>query len=392
MDTVYQSYRSISTIINGVPVNIFSKPGLPDRDRVSPAQHLIAELVQPPPRANLLYLGCGQGACTVALASSSPSRKIWLRDINLGALRATEKTLQANGEFNFQIVKEPCLPEKLHGLFDLVVMVLPKGRGLVRRWLVEAWQALRPTGQFILAGSNNMGIQSAVKDAGQVFSELTILGYKKGSRLVRFIKRETDSAMPAWAVEPGISPGSWATFPYQFDQTNLCLHSLPGIFSYDRVDAGTRLLLNSITVQPRDKVLDLGCGYGIIGITAALMGAAWVDLVDINLLAVSSTQKNLAVNQIHNASAFASDVLSDVASCDYSLIISNPPFHSGKQVDYLIAQAFIEESFRALLLGGRLVIVANRFIQYDKLIKTIFGNVTRLTENNKYYVLAAVKG
>ena len=75
----------------------------------------------------------------------------------------------------------------------------------------------------------------------------------------------------------------------------------------------------------------------------------------------------------------------------YDLILSNPPFHTGHAVDYQIAQAMISQSFQALNPGGQMIIVANRFIRYDRLIKEIFGNVSSLSESGKFHVLSGLK-
>ncbi len=124
---------------------------------------------------------------------------------------------------------------------------------------------------------------------------------------------------------------------------------------------------------------------------AAVNGAGWVDFVDNDLLAVASCKESLALNGITNASIFAGDLLDPIGSNKYDLILSNPPFHAGQAVDYQIAESMITQSYHTLNVGGKIIIVANRFIRYDYQIQAIFGNISYLAETGKFHVLSGVK-
>jgi 16S rRNA (guanine1207-N2)-methyltransferase len=137
--------------------------------------------------------------------------------------------------------------------------------------------------------------------------------------------------------------------------------------------------------------LDIGCGYGIIGLFAAVHGATWVDFVDTDLLAIASCKETLTLNRIKNVSIFTGDLLDPIGSNKYDLILSNPPFHAGQGVDYQIAKAMIRQAYHALNTGGRIIIVANRFIRYDHQIQQVFGNISYLAETGKFHVLSGVK-
>ena len=80
------------------------------------------------------------------------------------------------------------IPLSLHHKFDAVLMQNPKGRSLARRWLVQAHLALVEGGSLFIAGSNNSGIQSMIKDAQELFNNGSILAYKKGNRVAQFTK------------------------------------------------------------------------------------------------------------------------------------------------------------------------------------------------------------
>jgi 16S rRNA (guanine1207-N2)-methyltransferase len=114
-------------------------------------------------------------------------------------------------------------------------------------------------------------------------------------------------------------------------------------------------------------------------------------MVDSNLLAVAAANKNITENKIQNAQAIASDLLEKVYKEKYHFIVANPPFHTGKEVNYDVTQALLHQAFSALRPQGKIILVANRFIRYDYQLKNIFHNVNVLAETNRYHVLSASK-
>jgi 16S rRNA (guanine1207-N2)-methyltransferase len=136
-------------------------------------------------------------------------------------------------------------------------------------------------------------------------------------------------------------------------------------------------------------VLDIGCGNGILGFTASLENAARVDLVDNNLLAVVSTEKNFTFHNIENFCALPSDGLCAVVGKTYDLILSNPPFHTGSAVDYSASHAIFAQCKNSLNSSGKLILVANRFIRYDHLLEKLFKSVKILQRTNRYHIVSA---
>jgi 16S rRNA (guanine1207-N2)-methyltransferase len=112
-----------------------------------------------------------------------------------------------------------------------------------------------------------------------------------------------------------------------------------------------------------------------------------VELVDSNLLAVAAARRNLADLGLAQAHAYPGDALSETRDANFSLIASNPPFHTGKMVDYHAAEAFIRQGRQALAPSGRMVIVANRFIRYDGLMAELFSTVETLVVTSRFHVL-----
>lgn len=388
----YHQTRTFSDELDGQSLKFISKPGIPEWDRITPSVRLLAEQIQISRPARLLIYGCGHGALPVALARKNPDGEQWVTDTLSLSQELTAETFQENGlsiPINFLDIS--ALTEKPEHL-DMVVIDLPKGRQLAQRWLVEAFTVLRTDGQLFVAGANKQGIRSVIKDAESLFGSGTILAYKKGNRITRFVKRDSSLPSTPWLHSPGIFPESWIEFEAELPSGALQLRSLPGVFSSDKLDEGTQLLLQHLEIPSGASVLDLGCGYGVIGVQAARTNADHVDLVDNNLYAVASAQENIRLIEVKNALAFPSDALEAVRSRHYNLIVTNPPFHSGKEVEYQITQAFFQQSPKVLEPDGEFWLVANKFIPYERMMQPFFRRVERVAETNRYYVLRAVTG
>ena len=99
----------------------------------------------------------------------------------------------------------------------------------------------------------------------------------------------------------------------------------------------------------------------------------------------------LEKHDLKKAKSYPDDVLGSRPESSLDKIISNPPFHAGRQVDYQMAHALIAQSFRALKLGGSITLVANRFIRYDREMERFFSNVNCIFANPRYHVLRAIK-
>ena len=106
-----------------------------------------------------------------------------------------------------------------------------------------------------------------------------------------------------------------------------------GVFSKDKLDYGTRLLLETITKENLiGNTLDLGCGYGIIGIYLSLTtNLSKIDMVDVNKRAILLAKDNIKLNKLTNINVFESDIYSEVKD-KYNYIITNPPIRAGKEI------------------------------------------------------------
>ena len=388
---MYTQVQENQARLGGMQLRYMTKPGLAEWQTVTPAAALLAEHASLPQPSQALWLGCGHGAAAAALAQRFPDSQLVLMDTSFVATQMAMLTIQMNRITNARVLQQNSVLPEGQGTFEAVLLNLPKGRKLAQRWLAEAWFALKTGGYLFISGANDQGIQPTLKDASQVFGAAAILDYSKGNRIARLRKSTAETPQAAWLQTPGIAPGTWHSLEIETIQGRLALFSLPGVFSYDQLDAGTALLLEHMSVKQGERVLDLGCGYGIIGLLAFRAGAGQVDLVDENFLAVSAASANMQKYGLDNARVLASDGLSALSGQSYACILSNPPFHAGKGVDYQMAHAFIEKSWQALEPGGRLVLVANRFIRYEQVMRKYFRVVSQQAETDRYHILCGIK-
>jgi len=164
-----------------------------------------------------------------------------------------------------------------------------------------------------------------------------------------------------------------------------------GVFGHRRVDRGTRLLLEALRVRPTDEILDVGCGYGVIGIVAAsqaLEGRA--VLVDVNERAVELSRRNAARAGLRNVEVRQGFLYEPVAGETFDLIVTNPPIRAGRGV----VRAIIEGAQAHLRPGGTFYLVA-RTAQgartLGRLIAQVFGNVEEVERGGGFRVYRAVR-
>jgi 16S rRNA (guanine1207-N2)-methyltransferase len=172
----------------------------------------------------------------------------------------------------------------------------------------------------------------------------------------------------------------------------LKLQSDAGVFSKNRIDTGTRLLVESLRLGPGCRqVLDLGCGYGPIGLTIAkLLPQARVYMSDVNERAVELARLNASANQIGNTVIKSGEGLTPFAGERFDLIVTNPPIRAGKQVIY----GMIDAACPALTEAGWFVaVIATKqgAKSYERKLETVFGNVAEWEKDGGYRIVASQK-
>lgn len=178
---------------------------------------------------------------------------------------------------------------------------------------------------------------------------------------------------------------------YTFLGKEIILNSDNGVFSKDRIDFGTNVLLNSLEdLSAIKSVLDVGCGIGIIGISlASKYNNLNVQMVDVNEKAVSLTNENIILNKLKNCKSYISNVYSEVND-SFDMIISNPPIRAGKDVVHKIAS----EAKAHLNDKGFFYAVVQKkqgADSFKKKLEEVYGNVEIVNKDSGYIIFKSIK-
>lgn len=180
---------------------------------------------------------------------------------------------------------------------------------------------------------------------------------------------------------------SVTTIETHINGTSLTLETRPQLFSPRRPDAGTLAMLSCVELKPGDRLLDLGCGYGLVGIYAAtILGAENVCMIDVDPVAVEMARKNTDANDVAGVTCSVSDGFLDFDETGFTKILSNPPYHT----DFSVAKHFILKGFNRLQIGGEMWFVTKRENWYRNKLKSVFGG-TQLHRVDGYCVFRSEK-
>lgn len=200
------------------------------------------------------------------------------------------------------------------------------------------------------------------------------------------------------AIDPALKSPAIPQFPLRWktadDHPLLVNHA--NVFSREQLDQGARFLLEHIPVcAPKQRVIDLGCGNGVLGL-AMLACQPQINLVftDESYMAVDSARLTLQANRpelMAQAEFTVDDCLSQQADDSVDFIICNPPFHQQHAITDHIAWQMFADARRVLKKHGRLRIVANRHLAYSEKLARLFGGCIHVASNAKFTILEAIK-
>jgi 16S rRNA (guanine1207-N2)-methyltransferase len=184
----------------------------------------------------------------------------------------------------------------------------------------------------------------------------------------------------------GLKPAIAAGAP-QYSET-LGHWTQPGVFSWDRTDAGTRQLMAALPPFA-GRGADLGCGVGMLARAAlAAPGVTRLELVDLDRRAIAAARRNV---QDPRAVFHWADVLvaPDLSGLDF--VVMNPPFHEGGVEERGLGQSFIRRAHQVLRPGGSVWLVANRHLPYEAVLNTLFAKVTAKGDGAGFKIYEARK-
>ena len=172
---------------------------------------------------------------------------------------------------------------------------------------------------------------------------------------------------------------------FKFKNREYNFYTDNGVFSKLKIDIGTTVLLSALDYKKiKGKVLDMGCGYGTIGIIVATNTNCKVDMVDVNERAVNLVKNNIKLNNVENANVFISNMYENINE-KYDYIISNPPIRIGKSNLYKI----LTDAKEHLTKNGQLIIVINKHQGAKSLINDMkqYYNVFIIEKKHDFFVI-----
>lgn len=290
---------------------------------------------------------------------------------------------------DIRAVRRSCVPMSVHadeflsleGQFD-AVFYRPLQRATkeqVFSWIDGAFAKLMMGGRLCLAGRRDRGVESYAARVKSVFGAVEKVAQVGKTRIYCATRRDAYPGIAPVKAEYAFETADFPGGPYRFK-------TRAGVFSWDGVDVGSRLLIAQVDVSRDAHVLDLGCGYGFLGILCAgRMLRGRVRMVDVSFRAVQCARGNIAENGLCNAFADVSDGYECAGDMPFDLILSNPPFHEGNAVGH----PFIEGAAERLKPDGRLMMVVMRSKPYRQRMQRVFQRVEVLEKYGGYEILCA---
>lgn len=271
----------------------------------------------------------------------------------------------------------PAAPWPPAGPFGTAVLRLPRSREETRMALHAAATVLRPDGSVLVYGANDEGIRPAAGLMQEVFTPALTVGVGGRCRVLHGHRAEEvpglKHKLEAWkefAVPgyPGLPP-HWISYP--------------GVFAHGRLDPGTRLLLDVLPPFPSGaRVLDFGCGSGIVGAVVMARGeGVTAELSDVDTVALEAAREN-----VPGATLILADGLERAGGGPFDAIVSNPPLHRGKAEDPSMLATLIEGAPALLGRLGTLVFVAQRRFPVEGALRRLFRKVSVLGEDPVFRV------
>lgn len=178
---------------------------------------------------------------------------------------------------------------------------------------------------------------------------------------------------------------------YYFKNHTIKFISDAGVFSRKGIDFGSSLLLKTICIKESTKtILDVGCGYGTLGITLGLTNPnTTIDMVDVNLRALDLTRKNALANSVNNVNIYESNMYENVNK-NFDMIVTNPPIRAGKK----IVHGIILDAYDQLNVGGSMWCVIQKKQGAESAIKALkekYKDVRVVCKDKLYYIIEAIR-
>ena len=262
---------------------------------------------------------------------------------------------------------------------DLVIINFPKSKDELAFTFAMIAPYLLNDAKIVLVGEKKGGVQSSPKLTQHFLSHCQKIDAARHCLVFAGI-------VNIERLSERFNINDWfKNYQISVDSVELTIASLPGVFSQKKLDIGTALLLSNLPETMQGKVLDFGCGAGVIScFIGKKFPSTQLSLLDVSALAITSAKKTLALNNL-SGEVFASNSLSKVSE-KYQNIVSNPPFHQGTKTSYQASEDFLRGVKVHITPRGSVTIVANSFLQYLPIMQQHIGVTKRLINKQGFSI------
>jgi len=330
--------------------------------------------------SKLLILNDAYGALAVALATY-PAYS-W--NDSFLAQQALRDNLVANGYPAEQVTTNSGIDLPTAAV-DCALLKIPKTLALLEHQLYALRPLLHHDTHIVAAGMSRHIHKSTLELFERILGPTTTTRARKKSRLI-LVERDH-------SINDGRSK-----FPDSYEvEVDRCYRIVnhASLFSRDRLDQGSQLLIEHMPVgEQYRRIVDLGCGNGVLGIIAASLNpTANLLFCDESHMAIASASENFhhAFAQMRKVEFRVDDCLRGVAADSRDLVLINPPFHQQHSVGDAIAWKMFKDAQRVLVAGGELRLVGNRHLAYHAKLKKLFGNCETIAATTKFVILSSIK-
>jgi len=276
-------------------------------------------------------------------------------------------------DFDFDTLQD-FIPQK-------IIYRISKEKRVVEHVLQSAWARLETGGEFCIAGYKNEGIKTFAKRAQTAWQcEVSLSRGDANLHMYRFTKTATAAtALNDDDYHQMREIGRWQ---------DAAVFSKPGVFAWNRLDEGSLFLLQNLDAflqqsdHRRQSAVDLGCGNGLLALALHKAGCNRIVATDNNAAAIDACQFNFTRHGI------AGDVVA--ADCavgieeQFDLLVCNPPFHQGFDVEQDLTDRFLQAAQRLLKKRGRALFVVNAFIPLEKKAAPLFTKIQLIANNGRF--------
>jgi len=367
------------------PLWLSEPEGVPRSAQADAARRGLAAYARPAEGARVLDLFCGTGLGALAAAQATPSAGVVACDANLRHCNLTAAHASRNGLTNVTVEHSDGFDHLGDAPFDAVYFYPPThiAGATVRKLIAQAFLRLRPGGRLWLVTHKRLGGQAYQGFAQGLFGAGRRPFRREGCELACYTRALDPDTGPAARLAEELAAEETHGFELPLSGSTLRFVTKLNVFGWAGLDPGTGLLLDALPDLRPARVLDLGCGYGPIGLVAARVyeGCA-LTMSDVDRRALDLARLNADANGCAEAEVRASDGFDQLGRARYDLILSNLPTHIGKGR----MQSLVRGAYDHLSPGGALVAVTGADLAVDRDAGAIFGKVATVAQSPTHRV------